>query len=66
MQRAENSLRELGQEVEVGRLSMRDAIVSQQGLIELLQAYVAERKALCLASLEMAPLLGIAVEGGGR
>lgn len=66
MQRAENSLRELGQEVEVGRLSMRDAIVSQQGLIELLQAYVAERKALCLASLEMARVLGIAVEGGGR
>ncbi len=61
--RAEASLISLGQEVEAGRLGVRDAVVAQQALIELLRASVEARKAWCLASVDLARALGIALEG---
>jgi cobalt-zinc-cadmium efflux system outer membrane protein len=62
--RAEESLRSLVQAVEAGRLSVRDAVVAQQALIEFLQAEVAARRAWCLASVALARALGMLIEGG--
>jgi outer membrane protein, heavy metal efflux system len=62
--RNEQDLRALSQEVEAGRLSVREAVVAQQALIEFLQAEVAARRALCLASVELARAAGVALESG--
>jgi cobalt-zinc-cadmium efflux system outer membrane protein len=62
--RAEQSLRAFAQEIEAGRLTVRDAVVAQQALIELLSAGVAARRALCIASVDLAKALGVSLEGG--
>ena len=62
--RAEDSLRSLGEEIEAGRLSIRDAVITEQALIELLQAGVAARRAWCLASIDLALATGAPLEGG--
>jgi cobalt-zinc-cadmium efflux system outer membrane protein len=64
--RAETSLGDLSREIEAGRIAVREALVAEQALIELLQTSVAERKALCLASVEWAAALGLSLEGEGR
>lgn len=64
--RAEQSLRALAQEIEAGRLAVRDAVVAQQTLIDLLLSAVAARRALCVASVDLARVLGIPFEGGPR
>jgi cobalt-zinc-cadmium efflux system outer membrane protein len=61
--RAEQTLRALAQEIEAGRLAVRDAVVAQQTLIELLQANVAARRALCLASVDLARAVGLPLDG---
>lgn len=61
--RAEDSLRSLGQAVEAGRLGVRDAVVTQQALIEFLQANLATRRAWCLASVDLARAAGMPLEG---
>lgn len=66
MRRAEDSLRDLQVEIEAGRLGVREALVAQQTLIELLQTNITERRALCLASVELARALGVPLEGGAR
>ena len=62
--RAEQSLSSLAQEIAAGRLSIRDAVVSQQALIELLQAQLEARRALCLASVELGRAAGIPLDRG--
>lgn len=66
MRRAEDSLRDLQVEIEAGRLGVRESLVAQQTLIELLQTNIAERRALCLASVDLARALGVPLEGGAR
>jgi cobalt-zinc-cadmium efflux system outer membrane protein len=66
MRRAEDSLRDLQTEIEAGRLGVRDALVAQQTLIELLQASIAERRSFCLASVDLAHALGLPLDGGAR
>ena len=66
LQRAEAVLGELASQIDAGRISAREALVFQQPLIELLQGNIEERKALCLASLELARALGVPIEGGAR
>lgn len=61
--RAEESLESLTGEVEAGHLAVRDAIASQQVLIDLLSAHVEARKTWCVASVELAQALGLALEG---
>ena len=63
---SETSLRALAQEVESGRITVREAVVAQQSLIELLQGYVAARRDLCLASVELARASGLPLDGGVR
>jgi cobalt-zinc-cadmium efflux system outer membrane protein len=66
LQRAESSLQDLATEIAAGQLSVREALVSQQALLELLQTSIAEQKALCLASVELARALGVPLETGTR
>jgi len=66
MRRAEDSLRDLQVEIEAGRLGVREALVAQQTLIEMLQTNIAQRRALCLASVDLARALGVPLEGGAR
>ena len=61
--RAEQLLGEIGREIEAGRLPVRDALVAQQQLIEVLRGYVAARRALCLASVDLARASGAPLEG---
>ena len=62
--RAEQDMRSLAEEIESGRLAVRDVVVTQQVLIDLLQANVAARRAWCLASVELALALGVYLEAG--
>lgn len=62
--RAETSLASIAQEVEAGRLAVRDAVVAQQSLIELLRSNVEARHAWCLASIDLARALNLPLEGG--
>lgn len=64
--RAAESLRELEVEIEAGRVGVREALVAQQTLIELLQTEIAARRALCLASVRLARALGLPLEEGLR
>ncbi len=62
--RAEKSLESIATEIEAGRLAVRDAIVAQQTLVELLRASIEARRALCIASVALARAAGVALERG--
>lgn len=66
VKRAKGSLRDLSTEIESGRLAVRDALLAQQTLIELLEADITERRALCFASVQVAEALGLSLEEGSR
>lgn len=63
VERARTGLLALSSEVANARLSVRDAVVTQTALIELLQADVTARVALCAASVQLAFALGVPLEG---
>jgi len=62
--RAEQSLRAIASEIEAGRLAVRDAIVSQQALVQMLQAGLETKKNLALASVDLAVAAGYPLEKG--
>lgn len=62
--RADQSLRAIASEIESGRLAVRDAIVSEQALVELLRAGLETKKNLALASVELAMAAGYPFERG--
>lgn len=64
LRNAEDGLAALSQEVENGGLTVREAVVAQQTLIELLQGHVNARRELCLASIDLARALGLPLERG--
>ncbi len=64
-ERAEQSLRNLGSELEAGHLTVREALSAQQALIELLRTHLDERRALCLASIELALAQGTLLARAG-
>ncbi|HYQ01359.1 MAG TPA: TolC family protein [Polyangiaceae bacterium] len=64
VERAERSLTDLSDAVDTGRLSVRDALIAEQALIELLQTNLSERLELCLASVRLARALGRPLEAG--
>jgi len=66
LERAERSLVDLSDAVNTGRLSVRDALIAQQALLELLQTNLSERLELCLASVRLARALGRPLEAGAR
>lgn len=65
LERAEQSLRNLGTELEAGRINVREALNAQQELIEVLRTHIAERRALCLASIDLALAQGVPLEPTG-
>jgi outer membrane protein TolC len=65
-ERAERYLADLAKELEVGRVSVRDALLAQQQLIDVLRGFVETRRALCLASVEVALAAGLPLEGASR
>ena len=62
--RAETSLASIAEEVESGRLAVRDAVVAQQALIDLLRSSVEARREWCLASVNLAKALNFPLESG--
>jgi len=66
IQRADRSLDAIAQQVQAGRLTVRDAIVTQQALIELLHMQLQARKGLCQASVELLHALDQPLERGLR
>ena len=60
---AEQALGDIASEIQAGRLAIRDALVLQQGLIELLSSHLESRRALCLASVELQRLAGLLLDG---
>jgi cobalt-zinc-cadmium efflux system outer membrane protein len=59
---ASRSLESIADQIAAGRLAVRDALLAQQSLLELLLAAVEARHALCLASVELARAAGVALE----
>lgn len=54
----------IGEALRGQKLAIRDALLSEQALVELLLNYIEARHRLCLASVEMAHAAGFAVERG--
>lgn len=63
---AEQTLSDIGTEVTAGRLAVRDAVVAQQALIDLLRGNIMARRDLCLASVELARAAGVELERGAE
>lgn len=61
--RADQGLASIAQEIEAGRLSVRDSIVAQQALVELLLSAVEARLELCLASVDLVHAAGLPLNG---
>lgn len=63
--RASEALTALGAQVAAGRWSVREALASQRSLVELLEAEVDAREALCAASVRLIRTHGGSLESGG-
>lgn len=61
--RAELTLSNLASELQAGRVPIRDAIVFQEPLLELLLGAIEARKELCLASIEVVRAAGLPLDG---
>jgi cobalt-zinc-cadmium efflux system outer membrane protein len=64
--RARESLARMAAEIEAGRLAVRDAVLAQEALIELLVAALSAQEELCVASVDLARSAGVALERGTR
>lgn len=63
--RADQTLQSLVDEIAAGRLAVRDAVVTQQALMDLLRASIEAKRALCAASVAVARVAGVPLERGG-
>jgi cobalt-zinc-cadmium efflux system outer membrane protein len=64
--RAEQGIDAITREIQAGRLPIRDALVSQQALVNLLRAGLEARLALCVASVDLARAAGVPLDRGTR
>ena len=62
--RASLALTAIGQQLTAARLTVREALVSQQALVAFLEAEVDAREALCAASVRVIRTQGGSLEGG--
>lgn len=60
----EASLRSIAEEIEARRLPVREALLTQQGLIDFLFAQLEARRNLCFASVELARAAGLPLDRG--
>ena len=63
--RVQQALDDLSSEVQAGRVSIRDAVVLQGPLLDLLLGAIEAKRSLCLASLEVVRTAGLSFEGAG-
>ena len=64
VERASAALTAIAQQLGAARLSVREALMSQQALVSLLEAEVDAREALCAASVRVIRTHGGSLEGG--
>ncbi len=64
VRQTEDTLRSIAEEIEARRLPVREALLTQQGLIDFLFASVETRRSLCIASVELARAAGLPLERG--
>lgn len=64
--RTERVIADMAAEIEAGRLAVRDAVVAQQQLMDLLRGQIEARRALSIASVDLAVAAGVPIESGGR
>lgn len=64
LQRSEATLTSLSTAVEAGRVSVRDALILQEPLLEQLLSDIEARRALCVASAELLLALNVHLEDG--
>ena len=64
--RADQGLASIAAEIEAGRLSIRDAVVSQQALVDLSLSAVQARLELCLSSVGLVYAAGLPLTGSGE
>lgn len=62
LRRAEEHLSAIGEEMAAGRIPIREAVVLQQTLLEYLASHIDTRRALALASVELARVSGLLPE----
>jgi cobalt-zinc-cadmium efflux system outer membrane protein len=62
--KARQTLTDIAAEMRSGRMAVREALITQQSLQDLLRAQVQARHALCVASVELARAAGLALERG--
>lgn len=60
----EDALRSIAEELEAQRLPVRDALLTQQGLIDYLYASIEARRTLCQASVVLAQAAALPIEAG--
>ncbi len=61
VRQTEETLRSIAEEIEARRLPIRDALLTQQALIDYLFANVEARRQLCFASVEVARAAGLSL-----
>lgn len=66
LRRAEAHITALGEEMAAGRLQIRDAVILQQTFLDLLAAHLEARRALGLASVELARAAGLLAQEPAR
>jgi cobalt-zinc-cadmium efflux system outer membrane protein len=66
LRKSEAALGALAEELVAKRLPIREALIAQQGLLETLFGHIEARRALCLASVELARVAGVEIERGVR
>ncbi|MFO0724541.1 MAG: TolC family protein [Myxococcota bacterium] len=64
MAEAETLLSALGEEIGAGNIGAREALASEQALLEMLKSYVEARREAAIASVELARAVGRDLEGG--
>lgn len=64
LDRARAGLTAIAEQLAAARIPVREALVSQQALVELLQAEVEARHGLCVASVRLVRATGGSLEGG--
>jgi len=64
IQKTGSAVDAIAEELVAKRLPVREALIAQQGLIEVLSGYVEARRALCFATVDLARAAGIELERG--
>ncbi|HTM46850.1 MAG TPA: hypothetical protein VL137_17965, partial [Polyangiaceae bacterium] len=62
--RTEQTLQDITTEIEQGHVTVRDALLTQQTLIDAIQSQIEARRALCISAVRLARAAGYPFERG--